>query len=538
MKANRTHGGEEVFDPRGLVRSAKKRRDSSARVDAFSDAYIWVLLAIVVLVYLFSALSGIIFTLRGASGSVVSLPSAVWDLPDVAVLLLPGLLCFTFWVLLRLGPCGLSPERAAWWLPLPVSLTAVRQQTLRTALILGALLNSFIGVLWLAGLFALSDRFELQVFLYGLGFFAVSGVFLAACATMVQLGEYTKLVRRIFRVVLSIVALGLSISWSLLLTQTGWVESFYSRLNPLVFELNFWVFSSVGALAFAALAVWQAWRRIEKIAGSKLRAAGQVQSLLLGSLIQMEFSGPLSEASIKAGQTRTFGRRPLRQLPVVLQILVLRYLRGRYWQGPARLLLTLLILVLAVRSVANPLAMLAFLIALLWILTESFGRAIRPLASAPGLAQLLSMPRVRLVRPTLGVTFVGMLLALGVYSLVPFLLGMLPSTHLAFWVVGLVLAAGGASSAAWSRATRGERDWESLILGAGNEMNTASLVLKEISYLLQGAVAGLPLIYMLLVPATMVPWGIWAISLLTLYPGYLAVRRASRRTPQKLVKSR
>lgn len=66
LNAKRASEVEQTYDPRELIRTVKKLRDRSARIDAFSDGYIWVLLAVVALVYLFSALSGVIFALQGA----------------------------------------------------------------------------------------------------------------------------------------------------------------------------------------------------------------------------------------------------------------------------------------------------------------------------------------------------------------------------------------------------------------------------------------------------------------------------------------
>lgn len=526
LNAEQGHDVEENFDPRELIRSAKKRRDRSARFEAFSDGYTWVLLAVVSLVYLFSALSGTIFALQGANSDSDSLPSAVWELEDLAIALVPALLLGSFSILRYLGPCGLRPDKANWWLPLLVDLTAIRKRSLSTALILGALLNSFIGILWLAGLFALSGHYDVQVFLVGLVFFAASGILLSALAVLVQIGDRVRLARRICRILLTLFVLGLSIAWSLLLARTAWVQNAFERLGELAFDPHFWSICSGGMICLATVVSWQAMRRIDQVQANSLRLAGQIQSGLLGSLAQMDFSGMLPATTSSRGRSRMTWHRPLRQMPVVLQILTLRFLRGSYWRGPTNVVLLTVILVLAVRSIANPLALTGFFVMLLWVLTQSFGRLNRPMASAPGLAQMLSLSRSALLRPAAWFTVVMTLIILSISSLLPFMLGMIPSVNLGYWAIGVLLAAGGTSSAAWGRATRAERDWESLILGASNEMNTGSLVLKELRHYLQALAAGLPLILLLLVPASAVPWGIWGISVLCSYPGYLAVRRA------------
>lgn len=526
LNAKRASEVEQTYDPRELIRTVKKLRDRSARIDAFSDGYIWVLLAVVALVYLFSALSGVIFALQGAAGNATRLPSAVWDLQELTVALLPVMLLSCFRGLLYLGPCGLRPDKAAWWLPLAVDLRGIRKRSFYNALILGALLNSFIGILWLAGLFTLSGRFEVQVFFFGLVFFAVTGTLLSAIATHAQIAAQARVVRRICRLLLTLFAMGLSISWSLLLTENAWAQGAYGLLGDLAFDPGFWASGCVGALLLATIVIWQATRKIDQVKANSLRLAGQKQNELVGSLAQMELSGMLPATESVGPRSRNSWHRPLRHLPVVLQILLLRYLRGGYWRAPGNLVLLTVALVLAVRSIANPLAVTGFFVLLLWVLTESFGRLNRPLASAPGLAQMLSQPRTALVRPAIGFTLCMILVILSICSLLPLALGMIPTANLGFWVLGVLVAASGTSAAAWGRATRGERDWEALILGASNEINTGSLMLIELRYFLQAVASGLPLILLLLTPISPVPWGIWAFGLLCAYPGYAARRRA------------
>lgn len=526
LNVKRGHEVEQTYDPRQLIRTVKKRRDRSARIDAFSEGYIWVLLAVVALVYLFSALSGVLFALQGAGGNATQLPSAVWDLQDLTVALLPVLLLGCFRGLLYLGPCGLRPDKAAWWLPLAVDLSGIRKRSFYNALILGALFNSFIGILWLAGLFTVSGRFEVQVFVCALVFFAVMGALLSAIATLVQIAECARSVRRICRLLLMLFTMGLGISWSLLLTENIWAQGAYGLLGELAYAPGFWATGCVGALLLATIVIWQATRKIDQVKANSLRLAGQIQNELVGSLAQMELSGMLPAPESAGPRTRNSWYRPLRHLPVVLQILLLRYLRGRYWRAPGNLVLLTVALVLAVRSIANPLAVTGFFVLLLWVLTESLGRLNRPLANAPGLAQMLGLPRTALVRPAIGFTLCVILVILSICSLLPLALGMIPPANLGFWIPGVLVAGSGTSAAAWGRATRGERDWEALILGASNEIHTGSLMLIELRYFLQATVSGLPLILLLLTPIAAVPWGIWALGLLCTYPGYAALRRA------------
>ena len=293
LNAKRASEVEQTYDPRELIRTVKKHRDRSARIDAFSDGYIWVLVAVVALVYLFSALSGVIFALQGAGVKTMQLPSAVWDLQDLTVALLPVMLLSCFRGLLYLGPCGLRPDKAAWWLPLAVDLRGIRKRSFYEALILGALFNSFIGILWLAGLFTLSVRFEVQVFVFGLVFFAVTGTLLSAIATHAQIAGRARLTRRICHLLLTLFVLGLSISWCLLLTENTWAQAAYGLLGELAFDPRFWASGCVAALLLATINIWQAMRKLDQVKANSLRLAGQIQNELVGSLAQMELSGML-----------------------------------------------------------------------------------------------------------------------------------------------------------------------------------------------------------------------------------------------------
>ncbi|PRA03043.1 hypothetical protein CQ019_11290 [Arthrobacter sp. MYb229] len=514
------------YDPREMITRMRKRRDRSARFEAFSDAYIWVLLAVIALVYLFSVLSGVIFALQGGGIAALDLPSAVWNLQDLAIVLIPALLLCVFRGLLYLGPCGLSPDKASWWLPLPIKLSAVRQRALGSAIALGALANIFVGVLWFVCLFALSGGFTAEVLLLGIVAAAASGALLGALAALAQIGARQRAALRVCQTLWSLLLLGLSISWSLLLFGNRWLQGAYGRLGELVFEPSLWAVACSGLLVLAAAATWLAFSRIERLDANSMRQAGQVQNQLVGSMIQMDLGGVLPVPNAGRNARTRLAHSTLRRLPVVLQILVLRYLRGRHWNGPLRLVLTALALTLGVRGIANPLALTGFLVLALCLLTENLSQMNRPLASQPGLAQLLGLPRSRLVRPalgfTLGLAFGGLLIC----SALPAALGMIPSANLWPWCAGLLVAACGITAAMWGRATRGERDWESLILGSANELHTGALALKEFGHFLQALASGLPIFFLLLAPGSPVPWGVWALSTLCAYPGYLALRRA------------
>ncbi|WP_404289015.1 DUF6297 family protein [Glutamicibacter arilaitensis] len=527
MNGNPQAGELGSFDPRELLTRIRKRRDRSARFDAFSDGYIWVLLAAIALAYLFSVLSGVIFALQGEGMAALNLPSAVWNLQDLAIVLIPALLLCVFRGLLYLGPCGLSPDKASWWLPLPIKLTSIRRRALGGAIVLGALANAFIGTLWFLCLFALSGRFTAEVLLLGIVAAAASGALLSALAALAQIDHRQRAARRVYRGLWSLLLLGMGISWSLLLFGNQWLQGVYGRLGELVFEPTLWVVACTSLIVLATGATWFAFRRVERLDANAMRRAGQIHSQLVGSMVQMDLSGVLPVPNAARNARTWLARGSLRRLPVVLRILVLRYVRGRYWNGPLSLVLAVLALMLGVRGIANPLALTGFIALALCLLVENLSQINRPLASQPGLAQLLGLPRSQLVRPALGFSLAMALVVLLICSSLPAALGMIPSANLWPWCAGIVVASCGATAAMWGRATRGERDWESLILGSLNELNTGALAFKEFGHFLQALASGLPIFFLLLVPGSPVPWGVWALSALCAYPGYAALRGAS-----------
>ncbi|MEG2576194.1 MAG: hypothetical protein RSA54_00500 [Glutamicibacter sp.] len=103
MSASRVASHAVDFNPRELVNRAKKRRNFSEKFDSFSDAYVWVLAALVALAYLFSALFGMLFVLLGEGVAHQELPSAVWRLQDLSFVLLALAGLATFRLMLYLG---------------------------------------------------------------------------------------------------------------------------------------------------------------------------------------------------------------------------------------------------------------------------------------------------------------------------------------------------------------------------------------------------------------------------------------------------
>ena len=136
---------------------------------------LWVLAALIALAYLFSALFGMLFVLLGEGVAHQELPSAVWRMQDLSfvLLMLSALAIFRF--MIYLGPCGLSAAKADWWLPLPVTLRAIRRPAWRNAMLTGLFASSFAGALWLIVMLGLAGSLPLPVAVLGLACFAAAG---------------------------------------------------------------------------------------------------------------------------------------------------------------------------------------------------------------------------------------------------------------------------------------------------------------------------------------------------------------------------
>lgn len=528
MNANQPDSTTTNFDPRELITRAKRRRDRSARFDAFSDAYIWVLIAVITMVYLYIVVSAAIFVLVGEGVDAIVLPSTVFKLQDLTVVLLPVILVGIFRGLLYIGPCAVSPDRASWWLPLPINLHPLRRRTLGISLVIGATASVFVWALWLLGVFALTGHSSIPVLATALVAAASSGIFLAALAVLVQLRSAHRIVIRLCRLTMTAFYLTLMVSWALLLNGAHTVATVFERAGALFYDPLLWgvtagVFA-MGALLAASLAIAQ----IKNLSVNSLRESGQIQHVLLGSVQQLELGGIPKHQGSKRRPAR-FGTVTRLKIPMVAQLLILRYLRGQYWKPALSLTVCVVGLVLAIQSIANPIALAAFFAVLLGLLTLSLGQVNRPLASQPGLAQMLGIPRIQLVKPVLALTFGLALTPVMIWSVLIIGLGQIPLANIWPWCVAVLLAGGGTVSAAWIRANQGARNWDPLLFGSTNEMNVVSFILGEARSVLLAVTSGLPIYFLLVLPTAEPAWGIWLISLACSYPGYQAWRSARKK---------
>ncbi|MGH3652338.1 hypothetical protein [Glutamicibacter sp.] len=398
MSASRVASHAVDFNPRELVNRAKKRRNFSEKFDSFSDAYVWVLAALVALAYLFSALFGMLFVLLGEGVAHQELPSAVWRMQDLSFVLLALAGLATLRLMLYLGPCGLSAAKADWWLPLPVALRAIRQPSWRNAVLTGLFTSSFAGALWLIVMLGLAGSLPLPVAVLGLACFAVAGVGLANAATAIQGMNQQIAARRICDWMGLGLLIALAMLWMLLMFRIPWSQSLVgalaaATLNPAAWTLAFFV-----VLAFSGASTYCAYRHFGQIPGQALRSAGEHQQFAMGTLMQGDSRGIAAPAQSAISRRRARGSKLTAKLPVAWRILCLRLLRGGRWHSVAWFLLLVFALAATVQRIANPLSAAAFYLALCVVLTLSISTTIAPLVSEQQLTQLLGISEARLVR--------------------------------------------------------------------------------------------------------------------------------------------
>lgn len=220
-----------------------------------------------------------------------------------------------------------------------------------------------------------------------------------------------------------------------------------------------------------------------------------------------------------AGRKRNrAGGRLFRALPVSLGILALRCVRGGYWKPALGFSAAALVLLLSVRTAANPLALAGVLAILLVVLGTSLAEVLRPAATQPELGLMLGLARNQMERAMTAVAAGLSLLVLGVWTLGLWGIGALAPVPWWSWAAAVLLAALGLASAALAHARRAERDWEEIFAGASNEMSIAAVLIQQAWTLLRAAASGAALYFQVLAPDAAVPWGIWAVCLLGAAP--------------------
>lgn len=503
------------YDPRDILRRVRSARSFSERFDSFSEIYVWVLAAMVALAYLASALYGAIFVLLGEGVPHLELASARWSLDAVALFLLPMLLLLVFRLMLYLGPNAVGPEQADWWLPLPVDRRVLLRPAWRRALGLGSAAGVFLGLLWALALFALAGTWSPALLLSVVGFFALAGLDSAAAAGALQAAGRQHAAQRFCSAGLRVLAAGYVLLWTAQLVGMGTLDARLVAWEQALLEVGPWMVLCCGALAVAVPCIVLASRRLAGVSGAALREGGLHQQQLAGAIMQADARGVHLGAARKRNRT---GGRLVRALPVSVGILALRCVRGGHWKPALGFSAAALVLLLSVRTAANPLALAGVLAILLVVLGASLAEVLRPAATQPELGLMLGLARSQRERAMTAVAAGLSLLVLGVWTLGLWGIGALAPVPWWSWVAAVLLAALGLASVALAHARRAERDWEEIFAGASNEMSIAAVLIQQAWTLLRAAASGAALYFQVLAPDAAVPWGIWAVCLLGAAP--------------------
>lgn len=514
MNASEARAALEDFDPRELIGRAKRRRDFSARFDAFSDAYVWVLAAVVALAYLFSALFGMLYVLLGQGVPHQELPSAVWSIKDLSFVLLALGGIAIFRLMAYLGPCGLSAAKADWWLPLPISLQLIRWPAWRNAVLTGLFASLFAGVLWLIILLGLAGEVPGPVAGLSLACFALAGMAMANMATAMQAMDLPMAARRISAGAAWGIIGMLAVLWLLLIARIQWAQAFLEALAAAAFEPFAWIIAlALAVFACAASAYW-ASRKFGEISGQELRRAGGQQQLAMGTMMQGDSRGIASPSESALKRRRLRGSRLTARLPVIWRILLLRMLRGSRWRPAAVFCGTVLVLVATVHDVANPLSAAASYLGLCVVLTLSTSGMIAPLLAEQQLAQHLGVSTAQLVRTA--TLFAAGFSAAALIALTCGLraFGILELDRLGQWCAALLVAALGSAAASSAHARRGERDWSTLLGSASNDATIATFLFLETATYLRAAATYAPVLFLVLSPDAPIAWLLWITAVL------------------------
>lgn len=506
------------FDPRQLILRAKRRRNFSERFDSFSDAYVWVLAAVVALAYLFSAIFGLIFALLGQGVAHRQMPAAVWNLQELSPVLLALGAIYLLRLLLNLGPVAVSAAKADWWLPLPLSSAALRGSALHNALLIGMIASSFIGVLWLIVLYGLAGAFDPLLAGCALVCFALAGILLASAGAVIQSFGQQRLVQRWIGRCMVVIAVVLVVFWGLLTAKNQCAQSVVESMAGSVLNLSTWICSAAILLSLVIASVWWAAQRNRHISSKSLRSSGEYQQRALGALMQADVLGGNAPSAAAIGRRRRWGRRIAASLPVVWRILVLRWIRGGYWQATGGYLLLVMALVTTVEQVANPLSAMVFYLSLGVLLTINVSGVIAPLLTQRQLTQHLGQPAAKLKQSAALFAVIYSAMALGLLTGGLGLLGVAELDNVWWWCAAVVVGSLGVAAASLGHAQRNERDWESLLGAATNDTTVALVLFSELATVVRAVASLAPLFLLALSPQADIAWPLWAISLLFTLP--------------------
>lgn len=502
------------FNPKELLARARSRRNFSEHFDSFSDAYIWVLSALVALAYLFSALLGVLFVLLGEGVPHHELPTAVWGMRDLSLVLLVLAALAIFRVMLFIGPCGLSAAKAHWWLPLPIRLRNIRRSTWRNAVLAGLFAGSFLGALWLIIMLGLAGSLQLPVAGLALGSFAVMGIGIANVATVIQSLNMHATARRISGWAMSTIALVLVVLWLLMMGKVQWAQALVEELSSATLNQQAWLNVLLVLVVLCVASSYWAYRQFEQITGQALRVAGHQQQFAMGTLMQLDSRGLAAPAQTAIHRRRGHGARLTAKLPVAWRILILRLLRGGRWQATALCLTLMLLLAAAVQQIANPLSAAAFYLLLCVVLPLSISRIVAPLLGEQQLTQMLGLSESQLARAATCFALLFAATALVFLTGGLGILDMIQIVHPWRWGAALSIASLGCAAASSAHAQRGERDWGTLLGSASNEMTIATVLFLEAVTYIRVAATFSPLVVLVLNPAATISWVLWACALL------------------------
>ncbi|WP_313813887.1 DUF6297 family protein [Glutamicibacter sp.] len=518
MNANSAVRGHTTFDPASVLRRARAKRSFSERIDEFSDAYVWALAAVVALTYLSSALYGAIFVLLGEGVPHISLPTAVWNLEGLSIVLLPVVLIAIFRFQLLLGPLGIVQEKAEWWLPLPIQRRVLLRPMGVRAIGMGICSSLFLGLLWILVFSGGNGGLPGETIALATLFFGVMGLGLAGLAVVIQINEHQRFARGAGNIavlaitgvfaVLTVFQLDQSSKPPIVLETAG---SYLSDQIP-------WLILLLAAVVLSLVGINYLLKHGTRVSGASLRRGGIRQQQVAGLMMQAD-ARAIARRHHASSTVHTISHRLTAKLPAIQRVILLRYLRAGLWRPAAIVGIAGLAMMLLVQDVANPLAACLLLAVLLGVLNTNLSTTILPLATQRELGNLLGRTPSQADRAALSfgaVTTAGWLLlwALGLRSIGFF-------EESAWWTVllGLVMTSLGLASSALDHAQRGEREWGALFSNATNEMTMSAFLIQEMMTLIRALAAGAVFYFIILAPAAPVPWGIWGISVLCALPG-------------------
>lgn len=502
------------FDPQQLILRAKRRRNLSERFDSFSDAYVWVLAALVALAYLFSAIFGLIFALLGQGVPHPHMPLAVWSLQELSPVLLVLAVIYLFRLLLHLGPLAVNSSKAEWWLPLPLRSNALRSRSWRQALLLGVLASAFIGIIWLIVLYGLAGTFDPLVAAWAIVCFVLAGIALTNLAVVVQSNGKQEQVQRWLRRAVLVLIVALAVLWSMLKAQNRWALEAVENAADSILQIPTWAGGGLILFGLCIISFWWSHQTYSNIGARALRSSGENQELLWGSLMQADYRAATAPSTALIGRRRGQGRRLVSHLPVAWRVLVLRLIRGARWRLPLRYLVLVIALTMTVEQIANPLSAVVFHLLLSVLLTLNVSAVISPLLTQSQLTQHVGQPTAKLRQTAALFAVVYSVLALTFLTVGLGMLGVIELNNPWIWGAAVLLGSLGSAAGSLGYAQRKERDWESILGGATNDAAIAAVLFNEVSTLVRAIATLAPLLCLVLSPQRIIPWPLWLISLI------------------------